>query len=177
MERADGGDLFFLHIVREAVAIYDQDGAFEKLKSVFRLRADYSREVLNAAELGFALLCNIDNFKNYFYINKRLAWCLRTILIALSAERGSPVFSAKELASGFGDDEINYLLSMKKQVGYVPGVYDVFKRKFARYGRCGGELIPADLLSQLEYFSSKGNVMGEKTILNIMKNVDEDAYL
>lgn len=176
MSRAEGGDLFFLHIVREAVVMYDPDSSFEKMQSAFKLRDNYSDDIFKAVELGIALLFNIENYKNYFYINKRLVWCLRTILIALSAERGSPVFSAKELASTFEDKEIELLLSAKKEPGFIPDIYRTFKQKFALYGGDGHEAIPSDLYDQLKYFSLQGNSMAEKTIFNIIKNMGENDY-
>lgn len=176
MSRAEGGDLFFLHIVREAIVMYDPDSSFERMQSAFKLRENYRDDILKAAELGIALLINIANFKNYFYINKRLVWCLRTILIALSAERAKPVFSARELASTFEDKEIEILLSAKKEPGYLPETYKTFKQKFILYG-CGiNKEIPQDLYGQLEYFSLQGNSMAEKTILSIIKDMDESDY-
>ena len=176
MSRAEGGDLFFLHIVREAVVMYDPDSSFEKMQSAFKLRDSYKDDILNAAELGIALLINIANFKNYFYINKRLVWCLRTILIALSAERGNPVFSAKELSSTFEDKEIELLLSAKKEPGYLPGLYKTFMQKFNLYGCNNNDAIPHDLYAQLKYFSLQGNTMAEKTIFSIIKDMDENDY-
>jgi hypothetical protein len=176
MSRAEGGDLFFLHIVREAVVIYDPDLSFEKMQSAFKLRASYSDEILKATELGIALLYNLEKFKNYFFINKRLVWCIRTILIALSAENGNPVFSAKELASAFDDNEIESLLSAKKETGYLSDIYKTFRQKFIMYGGRFNEEIPVDLYSQASYFYSQGNTMAEKTIKSIIKNIDENDY-
>lgn len=176
MSRAEGGDLFFLHIVREAIVMYDQDSSFEEMQSAFKLRKTYKDDISRAAELGKALLLNIDSFNNYFFINKRLAWCLRTILIALSAQQQTPVFSAKELSSMFGDKDIELLLSVKKELGYAPGIYKKIKQKISLYSEESNHSIPQDLYAQLDYFSLKGNVMAEKTIASIIKNLDNSDY-
>ncbi|KAF2405785.1 hypothetical protein SAMN04490179_4083 [Pseudomonas antarctica] len=176
MSRAEGGDLFFLHIVREAVVIYDPDSSFDRVRSAFKLRPNYNIDISRASDLGFALLLNIENFKNYFYINKRLVWCLRTILIALSAERGTPVFSTKELVSMFDDEDIELLLSAKREPGYVPDVYKIFKQKIALYGKTNFAEIPNDFFGQLRYFTEQGNSMAKKTIYSIIKNLDGNDY-
>jgi hypothetical protein len=176
LSRAAGGDLFFLHIVREAVVMYDHDSSFGEMQSAFKLKDSYHSDILKAAELGAALLQNIETFKNYFFINKRLTWCLRTILIALSAQQNNPVFSAKELATMFGDKKIELLLATKRELGYAPAIYDEFKKRFSWYGGIKAEPLPQNLYFQLNYFSSKGNEMAVKTISTIINNMDDNDY-
>ncbi|PBP98619.1 MULTISPECIES: nucleotidyltransferase domain-containing protein [Pseudomonas] len=176
LSRAAGGDLFFLHIVREAVVMYDHDSSFGEMQSAFKLKDSYRDDILKAAELGAALLQNIENFKNYFFINKRLAWCLRTILIALSAQQNNPVFSAKELSTMFADKEIEQLLSTKREHGYIPSSYKKLKKKLFIYSGIDGESLPRNLYDQLNYFTLKENKMAEKTISSIINNLDENDY-
>lgn len=97
-DRARNGDLFVCHIVREAKAIYDPGGQLKVLQSEFRLRRCYDDEVQRATDLGWFLVDHGTSITNASLVNKRIAWCVRTILISRSAESGNPVFSALSLA-------------------------------------------------------------------------------
>jgi len=94
---AQDGDLFVCHLVREAKAIFDPDGYLLKLREAFHLRADYRREVAQATDLGWFLV-RFGGELNSMLQAKRTLWCIRTILIARSAESGDPVFAPKILA-------------------------------------------------------------------------------
>jgi len=176
LSRAKEGDLFFYHLTLESVTMYDPVGYMDQLKAAFVKKDSYRREKKHAVELGFALLSNIGMHTNYFYINKRLAWCFRTILIAKSAEEGVPVFSAKQLAERFKDKDIELLLATKKAKGYLPEVYNLMREKLQRYGAQGESTVPMDILAQLQYFTEQENTMGVKTIETIMKRADEESY-
>ena len=97
-DRAKNGDLFVGHIVREAKAIYDPGGQLNVLQSEFRLRRSYDDEIQRATDLGWFLIDHGASMINASLVNKRIAWCVRTILISRSAESGNPVFSASSLA-------------------------------------------------------------------------------
>ena len=94
---ARDGDLFVCHIVREAKPVFDPLSQLDQLRSQFRLRTSYAREIAHARDLGWFL----DRYGSALYssvVVRRMVWCVRTILIARLAERGAPVFAPLELA-------------------------------------------------------------------------------
>ncbi|RYE62208.1 MAG: nucleotidyltransferase domain-containing protein [Oxalobacteraceae bacterium] len=93
---AQSGNLFTCHIVREAVPIYDSDGILNTLRENFTLRRSYATEIQQASDLGWFL----DRYGSLLHttnVARRMIWCIRTILIARSAEAGTPVFSPDAL--------------------------------------------------------------------------------
>lgn len=91
------GDLFVCHLVREARALFDPDGYLPRLKKAFRFRSDYMVEIAHATDLGWYLTRYGDDLNPHLQA-KRALWCIRTILIARSAERRDPVFAPQLLA-------------------------------------------------------------------------------
>lgn len=96
-QEAQQGNLFVCHIIREAKAIFDPDGYLSRLKEAFQLRTNYGNEISQATDLGWFLV-RFGSELNSALEAKRTLWCIRTILIARSAETGHPVFSPKILA-------------------------------------------------------------------------------
>jgi hypothetical protein len=94
---ARNGDLFVCHLVRESKAIFDPDGYLVFLRKLFRLRSNYQREIGQATDLGWFLVRFRGEFNSALEA-KRILWCVRTILIARSAERGEPAFAPDILA-------------------------------------------------------------------------------
>ena len=91
------GDLFVCHLVCEAKPLLDPDGYLAKLKEAFRFRSDYVAEIARATDLGWYLVRFGDELNSNLHA-KRALWCIRTILIARSAERHDPVFAPQLLA-------------------------------------------------------------------------------
>ena len=91
------GDLFACHLVREAKPLFDPDGYLPKLKDAFRFRSDYRAEIAHATDLGWYLAKFGDELNSDLQV-KRSLWCIRTILIARSAERRDPIFAPQLLA-------------------------------------------------------------------------------
>ena len=91
------GDLFVCHLVCEAKPFLDPDGYLLKLKEAFRFRTDYVAEIARATDLGWYLVRFGDELNSNLHA-KRALWCIRTILIARSAERHDPVFAPQLLA-------------------------------------------------------------------------------
>jgi hypothetical protein len=94
---AKRGDLFLCHIVREAKALFDPEFRLQQLRSAFELRASYQFEIKQATDLGWFLLRYGSDINSTLLV-KRIIWCVRTILIARSAEAGEPVFAPLTLA-------------------------------------------------------------------------------
>ena len=94
---ARAGDLFICHLVREAKALLDPNNYLQELRNIFRFRSHYQEDIQHAADLGWYLVRFGDDTNMSLQI-KRVLWCIRTILIARSAEMGDPVFAPKQLA-------------------------------------------------------------------------------
>ena len=100
-EQAASGSLFLLHIVTEAVAIFDPTDALSDLKSRFSYRASYHQD----NEIGsrvVAAVIGLDEPEFSPIMRKRYFWGLRTTLMADAAERRLPIFSADALERASG---------------------------------------------------------------------------
>ena len=94
---AEEGDLFACHLALEAKAIFDPEGYLPKLKESFRFKSNYQSEIARATELGW-FLARFGEDLNPALQAKRILWCVRTILIARSAELRDPIFAPGLLA-------------------------------------------------------------------------------
>lgn len=94
---ARDGDLFVCHIVREAKPVFDPLGQLDQLRSQFQLRTSYAREIAYARDIGWLLDRHAGALSSNVVV-RRMIWCIRTILIARLAERGTPIFAPRELA-------------------------------------------------------------------------------
>lgn len=94
---ARDGDLFVCHLVQEAKPLIDPDGYLERLRQVFRYRASYAAEIARATDFAW-FLARFGAELNSLLLLKRALWCIRTILIARSAEARQPVFAPARLA-------------------------------------------------------------------------------
>ncbi|MER8476070.1 nucleotidyltransferase domain-containing protein [Mesorhizobium sp. M1163] len=95
---AGDGDLFVCHIAREAKPIFDPANHLEQLRASFKVRESYGREISLASDLGWFIERHADELTTAI-IAKRIVWCVRTILIARTAERGAPAFAPAALAA------------------------------------------------------------------------------
>ena len=112
-QRAMNGDLFILHICSEAKEIYGDGFYFNCLKNAFKYKPNYYHEKSNAAELAWFLIDLSSKFRNVLLLNKRIAWCVRTILIASAAESREPIFSKESLVEYSGNNLVGKLISLK----------------------------------------------------------------
>lgn len=96
-QAARDGDLFVCHLVREARPLIDPDSYLAKLRDAFEFRSTYHDEITRATDLGWYLV-GFGSELNSHLLVKRALWCIRTILIARSAEQRNPVFSPQQLA-------------------------------------------------------------------------------
>lgn len=94
---ARDGDLFVCHLVQEAKPLIDPDGYLERLRQAFRYRVSYAAEIGRATDLAW-FLANFGNELNPQLLFRRALWCVRTVLIARSAEARQPVFAPARLA-------------------------------------------------------------------------------
>jgi hypothetical protein len=94
---ARDGDLFICHLAYEAKPLIDPDNYLAKLQSAFQFRSSYQGEIDRATDFGMYLVRFGDEL-NSSLLTKRALWCIRTILIARSAERRDPIFAPQRLA-------------------------------------------------------------------------------
>lgn len=92
------GDLFLLHIVREGLALYDPNKRLEQLREAFNVRSSYVAETRLAADVGWYLVRFDREIDPRSLVSRRIAWCVRTILIARSVEQGAPIFAPQDLS-------------------------------------------------------------------------------
>lgn len=164
LEDAQGGNLFTCHIVREAVPIYDPDCFLDKLSENFVLRRSYATEIQQASELGWFL----DRYGSELraaLVAKRMIWCIRTILIARSAEVGAPVFSPEALIQLTRSNSARELLAERHQ----RHADAVMRHKFRLFLKEEAMPLPlADTLS-MEQFEARFHSTGNHVALQAMR--------
>ena len=134
MGRAKRGDLFVCHIVNEAKVLYDPGELLKELRSSFHLQKSYNREIGHASDLGWFLVRFGKSLANGSIVTRRIAWCVRTILIARSAERGDPVFSTAKLSAFAELPVAQRLIRQKGQDTLNPVMLDDLRRFLAKCG-------------------------------------------
>lgn len=111
---AVNGDLFGAHLAHEAKAIFDPLNLFNEFKEGFQLKQSYSSEIKDAFDLAGFLHQFGKSFADQDLVSKRLAWCVRTVLIAKLAERRRMVFSPEGLYREFHFDWADHLISQRR---------------------------------------------------------------
>jgi len=129
------GDLFVFHLIREGKPIDDPESVFPRLQAEFTLRDSYSREIGHASDLGWFLANCGENLFDLSLVNRRIGWCVRTILIARSAELGEPIYSATRLAEFSGLPSVFGLLRHRKDKEISPGAVAALKDFLAIWGQ------------------------------------------
>lgn len=158
------GELFMLHIVREGRALIDFDADFEKLKAEFRFKPSYQTEIEHATALGWALIQLGKNVKNFALVNKRIAWCVRTILIAKAAEREEAIFATQALAQFANDLSITNLIENKNSSSSNLMIYRPFQEFLKKWGSSKVNTKLMNLMDYRNQFQQSGNVVGLKTL-------------
>jgi len=164
MKRAREGDLFILHITKEGKIIYDTSAYFQKLKNEFRYKDSYAKEVTDASELGWMLINIATNLSNFTLLNRRIAWCVRTILIAKSAEQKEPCFSAQNLCDFFGNSDIYTLIKNKNNDSFDETIIKNFRNFIDFFGTQSTILVQRpDMSAYQDHFKKTNNIIGLKT--------------
>lgn len=106
-EKAAIGDLFVYHLIREAKSVLDPNDILGALRRTFRQKASYGAEILHGSDMGWFLVDNYVALSENLAA-KRIAWSVRTILIAKSVMQGNPTFAPDKLSafSEFPDTEV-----------------------------------------------------------------------
>lgn len=156
------GDLFVCHIVQEAKPVFDPSHQLEQLRELFRLRTSYAGEITQARELGW-MLDRYAGLLNSQVVVRRMIWCVRTILIARLAERGTPQFAPAALAA-FASPAATEILAGRHQ-----RKLDVAMRHRFRHFMIeeeGGPPLPgeATIEDYRDYFAEADNQVALQTI-------------
>ncbi|QDP35132.1 nucleotidyltransferase domain-containing protein [Klebsiella pneumoniae] len=96
-QMARSGNIFILHVILEGVCVFNPK-VFDELKNEFQYKENYNIDIATAFYLANVILNEKDNISNWAVANKRISWCVRTILISISVENRKPVFSKRKLA-------------------------------------------------------------------------------
>jgi len=163
LERAAAGDLFASHLAHEAVAIWDPRGLLGQLRAAFRAKPSYDDIIKNAEDLGYYLILNTTLIEPSL-LNRRIAWVVRTILIARMIERSRLTFAPAELLQGLGAHEVSPLLAAKDDGEFDQERLDLFGNFLTRWGVRGHP--PRVASDYEELFRTTGNSFGLKTMLS-----------
>ena len=147
-EDARSGDLFTCHLVEEAKPLVDPDDYLSRLQHAFQFRTSYQDDIERASDLGWYLVRFGDEL-NSALLAKRALWCIRTVLIARSAERRAPVFAPRQLARQTSSKPARELL-------------------YARHHQCDDESLRKALRAFLET---------ETVSASSLADADESAFL
>ncbi|WP_447888294.1 anti-phage Hailong system nucleotidyltransferase HalB [Serratia fonticola] len=118
-EIMNDGNLFALHIKEESKSIFNYE-LLNDLKDSFKYKDSYCEDISIASTLGRFIISEQKKIKNFALLNKRLSWCVRTILIAKSADMKEPVFSKGDISKKFSCLKVNgsvidFLIELKKE--------------------------------------------------------------
>lgn len=170
---ARDGDLFVCHIVSEAKPVFDPLDQLAALRSMFRLRASYAREIAQARDLGFLLDRHAGELNSHLVV-RRMVWCVRTILIARLAELGTPGFAPARLAA-FAPGAASELIAERHQRRMDLAMRYRFRDFLRREVGPPPLPIEATLDDYRALFLRTGNVVGLKTIELGIWPSDEDV--
>jgi predicted nucleotidyltransferase len=175
-DRAQDGDLFFLHLVLEGKVLYDHDQAFEKIKQRFKKKESYRKEIENACDISWMLIDLGHKSSNHAMINRRAAWCVRTILMSKSVDEGKPSFSKDALLRLYNIDSAKALIENKDNPNKVDKVFKHLE-KFLIACDLRRNSGPLDHFGYADMFMERTNPMGLKTLRSVLQNLNDPGYL
>ncbi|HEY3936207.1 MAG TPA: nucleotidyltransferase domain-containing protein [Bryobacteraceae bacterium] len=175
LDKARAGDLFVCHLVKEGKVLSDESSIFENVCRSFRLRNSYMNEISSASELGWFLVRHGRKFENAKIVNRRIAWCVRTTLIARSAEARQPVFSASALERFAGSPIVGRLISQKNETTVDETLNRDFETFLITWG--GGDIsIEKTPGNYLDRFEQTSNVIALQTFRHGWRT-PKDTYI
>lgn len=160
---ARDGDLFVCHLAREAKPLIDPDDYLVKLQSAFRFRSSYQGEIDRARDLGMYLVRFGDEL-NPTLLTKRALWCIRTILIARSAEQRDPVFAPQRLAESTPSAAARDLLTNRHIHRESAAVRQRLRSFLEEETQSNGILEAADRAQFIERFDTTSNKVALQTL-------------
>lgn len=176
LEMAKNGELFILHIVKEGQPLIDHRGDFQLLKDTFSYKNSYEKEIINSSELGWAIRHLGPSVRNQALVNQRIAWCVRTILIAKAAEEKKAIFSAESLGTFANEENVKILITNKTITTYQPKIFPIFEKFLLKWTSSNPLQKTAKLEDYQELFEKNKNIVGLKTLKAFKSDQDFDKY-
>lgn len=172
LRKAEQGDLFASHLVHEAKEIWDPHFLLKALRARFSPKRSYVREIDLAAQIGTFIL-QFHHRMPSALINRRIAWVVRTILIAKAMEMGAPVFATRELTNLLVAPEAVPLIALKDDVAFRPDGLIGLDSFLSRWAASWNEV--ASTLEEFRtLFEASENDFGLQTIKSL-RNIAEAA--
>ncbi|KAF1042563.1 nucleotidyltransferase domain-containing protein [Xylophilus sp.] len=168
-DKAIHGDLFVYHIVLEAKSVFDPNHVLEVLRGLFRPKLSYQPEVRHGGDLAWYLVHHHQSISPTL-VAKRIAWSVRTVLIAQSAMQGRPLFAADKLASMSAFEGTSQLVAARHG-NASPGTIAVL-RSFLEFEELPDPLgADASESAWRRHFSSTSNQVGTQ----LLKQLSEQS--
>ena len=108
---------------------------FDHIRDAFRYRNEYAREIRLASDTGWFLVRSGHRFGDVRSLNRRIAWCTRTILIATAAEQRRAIFSASGLGEFSGSTAVPELIRNKDNVDMDARIIEMFRDVLSTWHR------------------------------------------
>ncbi len=112
-EMADQGDLFAIHLAYEGKEIFDSKHIFKDFKERLKVRSTYSEVRAAASDLAW-FLHDYGSTYEAALVNKRIAWCVRTIVISELVERGRFIFAPDALSAEYPKNSVPQLINLRR---------------------------------------------------------------
>ena len=173
LEKAEAGDLFAGHLAHEAVPVCDPLGLLNELRSTFRPKPSYWQTARDAEDLGYFLIENTPLIEPSL-LNRRIAWVVRTILMAKAIERSIHSFAPTVLAQGLGAHDVFPLIAAKDYEDFSQERIELFEQFLQKWGKRGGP--PAESIDYEALFRANGNSFGLKTLRAVSEATSHDLY-
>jgi len=127
LEKMTSGDLFALHLKEESIILHGED-YINDVFSKFKYKESYDYEISKAVFLIKEIATSYHLIKNKKIANKKISWCVRTAIIATSAEDRNPVFSKRKISNyikppGVSAHDIEILINIKNFSKKIPEKY------------------------------------------------------
>jgi hypothetical protein len=157
------GDLFVCHLAQEAKPLIDPDNYLPKLQKAFQFRVSYTAEIARASDFGW-FLASFGSELTPQLLTKRALWCIRTILIARSAERRDPVFAPERLAERTSSISAQELLRKRRSPHDEAVVRSSLRQFLVDEGAGDRSLEHADRATFVERFAATSNKVALQTL-------------
>jgi hypothetical protein len=165
--RACVGDLFVLHIASEARVLYEAWPVFEQIRRSFKYKGDYAREIGLASDVGWFLVRYPYRFTDAKRFNERMAWCIRTMLIAHAANEQRAIFSARGLAEFANSADVLAIIRNKDNPQAAAEMVERFAGLLARFGAEAPRPL-ATLHEEQARFDADRNTLGVRSVRAVM---------
>lgn len=113
MDKSRSGDLFAVHVALEGVAVSDSTQFLKKFREALTIKRSYAEE-RKAAFFLAAYLMKVNSGVDRYILGKRMAWCVRTVLISQLVESGRYIFSPSGLSAAFPHLDVTPLISLRR---------------------------------------------------------------